>query len=208
MILTKIFGILAADRQQTMADGKTYGGIRKIFELSRQHSSAIMINGNPDFENVPIETLIAEFKLKTNFSRIETIDGIKNELIYFLSKNTQFSSTDEYLEKILKSFKDNLILEINNDSFDNVICQKQRKDICPFIKRYSNFDCEFNDIIPDDKDKKKYTEILWKIFSFELLFEVTGIVISGFDLKSHYPSFFEIELYYNDNGKIIYEIID
>lgn len=125
-----------------------------------------------------------------------------------MSKNTQFSSTDEYLEKILKSFKDNLILEINNDSFDNVICQKQRKDICPFIKRYSNFDCEFNDIIPDDKDKKKYTEILWKIFSFELLFEVTGIVISGFDLKSHYPSFFEIELYYNDNGKIIYEIID
>ena len=59
MILTKIFGILAADRQQTMADGKTYGGIRKIFELSRQLSSAIMINGNPDFENVPIETLIA-----------------------------------------------------------------------------------------------------------------------------------------------------
>ena len=58
------------------------------------------------------------------------------------------------------------------------------------------------------KTKRKYTEILWKIFSFELLFEVTGIVISGFDLKSHYPSFFEIELYYNDNGKIIYEIID
>lgn len=68
MILTKRFGILAADRQQTMADGKTYGGIRKIFELSHQHSAAIMINGNADFEDVPIETLISEFKYHTDFT--------------------------------------------------------------------------------------------------------------------------------------------
>ena len=50
MILTKRFGILATDRQQTMADGKTYGGINKIFELSRLHSAGIMINGNHDLQ--------------------------------------------------------------------------------------------------------------------------------------------------------------
>jgi hypothetical protein len=47
-----------------MADGKTYGGIKKIFELSCLHSSGIMINGNADFQNVPIETLINEFKFE------------------------------------------------------------------------------------------------------------------------------------------------
>lgn len=101
-----------------------------------------------------------------------------------------------------------MILEINEDTFDDVISERQKKDICPFIKRYSNFHNEFEDIIPDEKDKEEYTEILWKIFSFELQFEVTGIVLAGFDLKSHYPSFFEMELYFNDNGKIIYEIVD
>lgn len=105
VILTKRFGILAADRQQTMADGKTYGGIKKIFELSKLHSAGIMINCNPDFEEVPIETLISEFKLKTDFRRIGTIEGIKNELINFLAENTENSSTDEYLEKTLKSLK-------------------------------------------------------------------------------------------------------
>ncbi|MBQ8017006.1 MAG: hypothetical protein IJ258_02765 [Methanobrevibacter sp.] len=39
-------------------------------------------------------------------------------------------------------------------------------------------------------------------------FEVTGIVIVGYNYQSHYPSFFEIELYYNENGKIIHEVID
>jgi hypothetical protein len=101
-----------------------------------------------------------------------------------------------------------LIHEIKEYTFDNVISEKQKRDICPFIKRYSNFDNEFDDIIPVDKDKEEYTEILWKIFSFELQFEVTGIVLAGFNLKSHYPSFFEMELYFNDDGKIIYEIVD
>lgn len=70
MILNKRNAIFVSDRQQTMADGKTYGGIQKIFEVSEIHSSAVMINGNPDFESVPMETLIGEFKFKTDFRKI------------------------------------------------------------------------------------------------------------------------------------------
>ena len=207
-ILTKRNCIFVSDRQQTMVDGKTYGGIQKIFEVSKIHSSAMMINGNADFENVPIETLISEFRFKTNFRKIGTIKGIKDEFINFLSKNTDHSSTDEFLEKTLTSFKENLILEIEEEGFDNVISGKQRKKICPFIEKYSNYDEEFDDILPDDVDKEQYKKILWEMFSFELQFEVTGIVLAGFNLKSHYPSFFEIEIYFNDNGKIVYEIVD
>ena len=125
MILTKRLGILATDRQQTMADGKTYGGVKKIFELSEIHSSAIMINGNADFEDVPIETLIREFRFKTDFTHIETVQEIKDKFIDYLSKNTDSSSTDEFLKRLLKSFKQDLIFDINENGFENVINQRQ-----------------------------------------------------------------------------------
>jgi hypothetical protein len=118
------------------------------------------------------------------------------------------SACDEYLKNALKSFKNDLKLDIFQYGFDNVIEDRKRKEICPFIKKYSNFDDEFGDIIPENHDKWEYTQIIWEIFSFELQYKSTGIVLAGFNLKSHYPSFFEIELYFNDDGKIIYEILD
>ena len=175
MILTKRVCILATDRQQTMADGKTYGGIEKIFEISEIHSYAIMINGNADFENVPIETLIREFKFKTKF-------------IDYLSKNTESITTNEFVEKSLKIFKNELIFDINEKGFELTKDKKERFVLS--LKKYSNYSDEFLDIIPDNFDKKSYNELLWQIFSFELQYEATGIVIAGFDLESNFPSFF------------------
>lgn len=171
MILTKRVGILATDRQQTMADGKTYGGVEKIFEISPMHSSAIMINGNADFENVPIETLIREFKFKTDFSQIKTIEEIKTKFIGYMSKNTKSTTTDEFVEKSLKSFKWELIFDINENGFENVVNERQKRKIFPFIKKYSNYSDEFLDIIPENFDKKIFNELLWEIFSFELQYE-------------------------------------
>jgi hypothetical protein len=208
MILTRRNGIFVSDRQQTMADGKTYGGIQKIFGISQIHSSAIMINGKADFENVPMETLIAEFKFKTDFRQIGTIEEISHRFINFLSKHTENSSTDGFLKEALIPFKETLVSQIHEREFDEVIAEKQRRSVCPFIRNYSNYDSEFDDVIPDDKDKNQYCQILWEIFSFELQGESTGIVFAGFNLRSHYPSFFEIEIYYNDNGKIVYEVVD
>ena len=203
MILTKRFGILATDRQQTMADGKTYGGINKIFELSRLHSAGVMLNGNPDLQEVPMETLITEFKSKTNFNEIKTIKEIKDRFIKFLCENTDYSSVDEYITSKFLSFKYNMISEINHFGFSNVVKERSKKDICPFIYQYLNFNHEFDDIIPDNLDRKDYVEILWQIFSFDIQNEVTGVVLSGFDLESYYPSFFEIEIYFNNQGKIL-----
>ena len=108
----------------------------------------------------------------------------------------------------LKYFRYNLISEIDEFGFFNIIDERRKKDMCPFIKEYSNYDNEFDDIIPEDADKDECLEILWQIFSFDLQNDVTGIVLAGFDLKNHYPSFFEIEIYFNNNGKMIYEIVD
>lgn len=183
---------MATDRQQTMADGKTYGGVDKIFKLSKQHSAAIMINGNADFEEVPMEILISEFRYNTDFTKLDSITEIKDKFIKFISKNTEYSTIDQYITPLLKSFKDDLILEINQEGFDNVINDRKRREICPFIRKYSNFHNEFDDIVPDDKNKEEYNQLLWEIFSYELQYGATGIVIAGYNLKSHYPSFLKL----------------
>ena len=154
-----------------------------------------------------METLIAEFKSKTNFREIETIEEIKDRFIVFLSDSTDSSSAEKYVSSRLTYFKYNLISEIDEIGFYEVVEKRLKKDICPFIYNYSNFNNEFDDIIPVDVEKGEYVEILWQIFSFDLQNEGTGIIIAGFDLKLHYPSFFEIEIYFNNNGKIVYDIV-
>ena len=77
-----------------------------------------------------------------------------------------------------------------------------------YVKDYKNFSNEFFDIIPDDKDKTHYNHEIWKIFSNYLLFEGTGVVFAGFDMDNFYPSYFEINIHFNNNGDIIYDEVD
>ena len=58
LISTKNGLIIGSDRASTTADGKTYEGVHKIFNMSEKHSSVIMINSNSEFEEVPMKTLI------------------------------------------------------------------------------------------------------------------------------------------------------
>lgn len=208
IITTKRNCILASDRQSTMPDGKTYGGFEKIFELSKIHSAGLMFNGNADFEDTPLETLIRRFKIKTNFNKLSTIEEIKNGFIKFLSKNTEYSSSQEFINGVLKNFKKELKHEFDENGFEKTITLKQKRKLPRFIKSFPNINNEFQDILPDGKNTKENNYILWEIFSHYIQYEGTGIIIAGFNLKSNYPSFVEINIYCNDNGKIIHEKID
>jgi ATP-dependent protease HslVU (ClpYQ) peptidase subunit len=53
---------LAADSAVTMGNIKTYNGVNKLFYISNNPPIGIMIFGSADFENIPMETLIKEFK--------------------------------------------------------------------------------------------------------------------------------------------------
>ena len=206
MIITKRNCIFVSDRQVTMVDGKTYGGVDKIFELSEIHSAGLMFNGIADFENVPIETLIGEFKIKTDFTKLSTIAEITGEFIRFISQNTEYSQTEELIRNMLKRFKEDLKAEFDDYGFEKTINIKLRKELLSFVKKFPNLGNEFNDIIPDGKDKEKFNRLIWEIF-YNMQYEGTRIIIAGFNLNSHYPSFIEINLYCNDDGKIIYEEI-
>lgn len=50
---------------------------KKIFKISDVHPAKIMINGNMEFENIPVETLINEFTSKTNLKKLKSIEEIK-----------------------------------------------------------------------------------------------------------------------------------
>ena len=157
MIFNKRNLILVSDRQETMPDGKTYEGMGKIFELSPFHSAAIMVNGYADFENIPIETLIGEFKIKTDFRKIKTIEEIKNRFLTFLSNNT---SPNHGIEELLENFKKELIFKIHENGFDEVIEVKSKKSVPPFVRKYSKFKDYFFDIIPENYDKTKFNQII------------------------------------------------
>lgn len=79
---------LAADSAVTVGNIKTYNGVNKLFYISNNPPIGIMIFGSADFENIPMETLIKEFKRKTDFNKINDIESIKNEFLIYLAKNT------------------------------------------------------------------------------------------------------------------------
>lgn len=45
--------------------------------------------------------------------------------------------------------------------------------------------------------------MIWEIFSYELNFEGTEIIIAGFDKKHHYGSLYSFNIYFNHNGNLI-----
>ena len=191
-----------------MSDGKTYDGMRKIFKLTDSLPAEIMFNGNADFENFSMETLISKFRNTVDFEKLKTIENVKNEFIRFLSNNTQSGDVNEYLRDVLEYFKDDLISKIYAEGFDNVIANARRKEILPFVEEYPGFPDEFFDIIPEDRDKPEVNLIIWEMFGHELSFEGTGVIFAGFDIGHDFPSFFEINIHCNNHGEIVYEDVD
>ncbi len=207
LILTKDVAVVGSDLAITTPDNKSYTTGKNIFCLDKNFPVAVMINGYIDFEDISLETLIGEFAKTLDFDNIHSVKQIKKGFIRYLEKNTEYTSSDEYLRWVLDSFKENIVDEINEYGFKDVISYKKRKELLPFIKEYENFDSEFFDIIPN-VSKRKYNQILWEIFCYELSFEGSGMIFVGFDEKNYYPSFFEINIFCNDNGKLIYEEVD
>lgn len=187
---------------------KKYDGVKKIFKISDRHPAGIMINGNMEFENIPIENLLEDFRQNSDFNELKTIGNIETALIETLKENTTKSTLRQYLSPILDEFKFNLMHEIHNNGFENALSSKKRSSVKEYLRNYSNFYNEFNELIPPAYDNEKYTEMLWEIFSEELKYEGTGIIIAGYNLKSNKHSFVEINVHCNDNGTIIYDEVD
>ena len=208
MLLNKDGIMLASDLAVTTLKNKSYNCGTKIFELKENCPVAVMINGNLDFEEISLETLIGEFAKTMDYNKIKSVDGVMDKFLIYLSENTQSTTLDEYLSWILDDFKAEICEEISENGFDQVLSTYKQKELPDYINDYKNFSDEFFDLIPENKDKTHYNLEIWKIFSHYFSFEGTGMVFAGFDVENFYPSYFEINLHCNNDGEIIYDKVD
>lgn len=91
---------MAADSAVTFGNKKTYNGVNKLFMLSNNPPMGIMIFGSADFKNIPLETLIKEYRKKTNFKQLKNISNIKENFLKYLVNVTPISNKDDILKNI------------------------------------------------------------------------------------------------------------
>ena len=161
VIMNKNAIVMAADSAVTVGGTKTYNGVNKLFMLSNSPPMGIMIFGSADFENIPMETLIKEFKRKTDFKKNNNIELIKEEFLKFLTENTPKTDIEHEIEITLPLFKNFIKLELENISIEDyeefIISQGNRKlpDFLNEINELNNYNYEFEELIPSEIDTNK-----------------------------------------------------
>ena len=170
-----------------------------------------MIFGSADFENIPLETLIKEFKRKTNFRKFNDIELIKEEFLKFLSENTPKTDIEHEIEITLPLFKNFIKLKLENISIEDfeefIINQGKRKlpDFLNEINELTEYNYDFEELIPTEIDENK-NEILidsLKNIFFDFIASMsTGIVIAGFNENEMFPSCMQFNIHFNYNNEV------
>ena len=170
-----------------------------------------MIFGSADFENIPMETLIKEFKRKTDFKKNNNIELIKEEFLKFLTENTPKTDIEHEIEITLPLFKNFIKLELENISIEDyeefIISQGNRKlpDFLNEINELNNYNYEFEELIPSEIDTNKQKlliDSLKNIFFDFIASMSTGIVIAGFNENEMFPSCMQFNIHFNYKNNI------
>ena len=167
-----------------------------------------MVNGEVDIGKYSIQSLIKDFSKSNIIGSSSSIYDIKREIISHIESKTDRITVDDYLSNRVLDFIDNMYYELEENDFITFINSFEKKEIYSFVKEFSLYDCIFDDLIPDELDKKEYSNILWQIFSCNLEYDGTGIVIVNFDDSSFFPSYCEFNVFFNNMGKLEIEDID
>ena len=114
LIMTPSAVVLAADSAVTVGNRKTYTGVNKLFMLVNNPSFGIMTYNLAAFLNIPIETLIKNFResIKEN-EKLSNVEDFENEFQLFLKNilinHTISYSFEEKLDAFLNSIKESPI---------------------------------------------------------------------------------------------------
>ena len=193
--------IMAADSVVTIENKKTYDSAEKLFFLSNEPPLGMTIFGSANFEGVPMETLIKEFRKEYNFKKNPDIIKIKDAFLKFMAKNTIKTDIKELISEKMKKFKYNVKSNIN-------IKMDPKQELPEFldeIKELKTIDNDLKELIPEnlsENEKTKMFEDLKENFLKFLISDSCGIVIAGFNKNSHFPSFFHAKAVFNYKGKI------
>lgn len=223
LIMNKSAISMAADSVVTVGNRKTYTGVNKLFMLSNNPPMGIMIYGTADFMEMPMESLIKEYRNECKRQNYTTVAEFTENFINFL-KEYSFSKSNP--EKIFKEqldgFKNNMPEDFLNkitNEIDNISTAENPDFDDKFSKflnskEFKEHNLFFDEIVKDkfnvpDNKKKIITKILQKVFISNLFMASTGIVIAGFNKDDIYPSFsanniltiVKDELWYDESSK-------
>lgn len=211
VIMNRNAVVMAADSAVTVGGVKTYNGVNKLFLLSNSPPMGIMIFGSADFENIPMETLIKEFKRQTDFKEQTNIQMIKETFLKFLSENTPKTNINSKIEIALPLFKNFIKMEldyIKPENFEEFIINQGKRDLPDFIyeiDELNNYNYEFNEIIPPEIEKDKHQNLINAIKNifFDFIISMsTGIVIAGFNEKEMFPSYIQFNIHFNYDNEV------
>ncbi len=222
LILTPSAVALAADSAVTVGNKKTYNGVNKLFMLSNNPPMGIMTYNLSHFSNVPLETIIKEFRLEIKEEELNTVEEFKDKFKEYLEKLIKDSlhsySIEEQLDDFIKQIKiesQHMEFSIFESIVKNVINNVNFDDLTDYSEIITNTlninETKLNELIPNEingNQRKDFLKDLKKFFVYNIYIEpFTGIVIAGFNKDRLFPSYIEFNItYLFDDNFILKEI--
>ena len=206
-IITPNQTIVSADDAVTM-ENRIFDGMEKIHILSNDPPIVMMVYGNSDFENIPLENIISEYCKKTDFRKTDSVLKVKDDFLNYINNNLKTETIEEYLNVHLNAFKKEISKELENIDLKCLIQKKEKNNKTTEFKKYA---LDFEDLIPSNLTKKE-KEILGNILEYyffeNLKDKRSGIVISGISKETMKASYSQFEMMLNTGNKVIYEDLD
>ena len=196
------FAAIGVDSAMTVKMEKTAEGFKKLFKLDDNLPMGLMIYGSSHFENISAENLIADFCKNTDFSKVNTVMGVKDAFIDFLAINTPYHDFKKDMEELFPEFKKEIVkyfIKWDDEKVISELKKYSKLQVPNFLLQLNEYDQLFKDF--GAEIGVDGWEALKKYFFFDL-YSSTGIVIVGFSDGENYPSYVNVEIILNNDGKI------
>ena len=199
---------MAADSAVTTYN-KTYNGVNKLFRLSENPPMGIMICGKAKFGNIPLETLIKEYRKKADFENLKHIINIKEDFLKYLREVTPIQSPYQIIKDDLELFEyfiENKQKEFSKEEFESFLDFYSYKGEFNFLNHPKIDEKIKNILININQDNTNITSnLLKKCFYNFLLINSAEIIIAGFNEKDMFPSYISFNLLGNLTENIIWK---
>ena len=160
------------------------------------------------FVNLPLETLIKEYRKKADFKNLKHIINIKEDFLKYLRKVTPIQTPYQMIRDdlyLFEEFIENKQKESSKEEFKSFLYSYSYKQVFYFLNSNPKFDAKIENILLNiNQDNPNITSnLLKKCFCTFLLLNSAQIIIAGFNEEDMFPSYISFNLL----GNLIKDIV-